>query len=112
MSIYQSPLTHGQFETSKKLKEQLGTLTNKVTIFNEDVGMEFGISKCGAIMKKGKLSNSDRTELPSGETIHEVDQKKQNNYLGILESDGIMLEIIYFRIPKKNYKDPQVPPKW
>lgn len=63
-----------------KSKKQLNTLINTVRIFSEDKRMEFDISKYGAvIMRKGKFSHSDEIYLPSGETIHEVDQEKRSH---------------------------------
>ena len=97
LSIYESPLFLGQFETIQKLKKQLDTLTNKVTIFSEDIRMEFGISKCGAvIMRRKEFSYSNRIDLTSGENILEVDQEEKIKYLGILENDGILLECFHF----------------
>ena len=38
-----------------------------------DIGMEFGIAKCGVLMlKRGKVVNTDGIELPNGETIKKV----------------------------------------
>ena len=59
--------------------------------------MEFGISKCGAvIMRREEFSYSNRIDLTSGENILEVDQEEQIKYLGILENDGILLECFHF----------------
>lgn len=73
-----------------KSEKQLDTLLNTVRIFSSDIKMEFGISKCGVlVMKKGKHVFSEGIELPSGETIQEIDNDQGYKYLGILEADSI-----------------------
>ena len=61
-----------------------------VQIFSKDIGMEFGIKKCGMfVMKKGKIVESDVIQLPDGETI-KIAEQDGYKYLGILEVDKIM----------------------
>ena len=57
--------------------------------FSEDIGVEFGLKKCGVvILKKGKVVRFDGIHLPNQEIMKEVDEKGYT-YLGILELDGI-----------------------
>ena len=54
---------------------------NTVRIFNEDIRMEFGISKCGVlVMKKGKLIYSEGIEMPSSDRIKEIDADNGYKY--------------------------------
>ena len=44
-------------------------------VFSQDIGMEFGIKKCGVtIMNTGKVKSTNRIELPSGEMIREIEK--------------------------------------
>ena len=57
--------------------------------FSEDIGMEFGLKKCGVvILKKGKLVTFDVIHLPNQEIMKQVDENGYT-YLGILDLDGI-----------------------
>ena len=57
--------------------------------FSENIGMEFGLKKCGVvILKKGKLVKFDGIHLPNQEIMKEVDENGYT-YLGILELDEI-----------------------
>ena len=57
--------------------------------------MEFGIKKCAVIiMNGGKVKATDGIELPSGETIREIEDGYK--YLGIFEYD---------RVKKQEMKD-------
>ena len=57
--------------------------------YSEDIGMDFGLEKCGVvILKKGKLVKFDGIYLPNQEIMKEVD-KNGYTYLGILELDEI-----------------------
>ena len=51
--------------------------------------MELGIEKCGVIiMNRGKVKSTDRTELPSGKKMREIEEDGYK-YLGILEYDRV-----------------------
>ena len=85
-------LNHFLFMNDLKLfgksQDQIDSLIKTVFIFSEDIGMEFGLKKCGVvILKKGKLVKSDGIHLPSQEIMKEVDEKR-HTYLGILELNG------------------------
>ena len=65
------------------------SLVNTVHGFSCDIGMQFGIEKCGVIiMKRGKIVICDGIELPDGEKMKGVNEEGYK-YLGIIELDGI-----------------------
>ena len=60
-----------------------------VYVFSADIGMEFGIKKCGIRkMKGGKIVKSEGIKQPDGEVMKQVGQEGYT-YLGIIESDKI-----------------------
>ena len=60
----------------------------KIRIYSQDIGMEFGMEKCTKlIMKRGKREIIEGTELPNQESIRTLEEKNNYKYLGILESD-------------------------
>ena len=72
-----------------KSDDQIDSLIQTVFTFSEDIGMEFGLKKCGVvILKKGKLVKFDGIHLPNQEIMKEVDENGYT-YLGILELDEI-----------------------
>ena len=72
-----------------KSDDQIDSLVQTVFTFSEDIGMEFGLKKCGVvILKKGKLVKFDGIHLPNQEIMKEVDENGYT-YLGILELDEI-----------------------
>ena len=74
--------------TSNSL-EKVMTKVQTVFTFSEDIGMEFGLKKCGVvILKKGKLIKFDGIHLPHQDIMKEVDENGYT-YLGILELDEI-----------------------
>ena len=72
-----------------KSDNQIDILLKTVFTFSEDIGMEFGLKKCGVvILKKGKLVKFDGIQLPNEEIMKEVDENGYT-YFGILEFDEI-----------------------
>ena len=70
-------------------ERDIESLVNTVHRFSCDIGMRFGIEKCGVIiMKRGKMVTCDGIELPDGEKMKGV-SKEGYKYLGIVELDGI-----------------------
>ena len=52
--------------------------------------MEFGLDNCGMlVIRKGVKVRSMGIELPDGEVIKELDEKRYKN-LGILQTDTVM----------------------
>ena len=61
-----------------------------ITIYSQDIGMEFGIEKCALlIMKSGKQHLTDGIELPNQDKIRTLTENETYKYLGILEADSI-----------------------
>ena len=49
-----------------KSEDQIDSLVQTMFIFSEDIGIEFGLKKCGTvILKKGKLFKFDEFNLPN-----------------------------------------------
>ena len=72
-----------------KIKNQIDSLVQTVHIFSEDIGMQFGIKKCGVlIMERGKVVRIDDIRLPDGQDMKDIDEVDYT-YLGILETDKI-----------------------
>ena len=71
----------------------LDSLVQKVRVFSEDIGMEFGIEK-GAmlVMEKGKIVKSVGIELPDDKDIKSLQEGESYKYLGILEEDKFLKE--------------------
>ena len=72
-----------------KSEDQIDSLIQTTHIFSTDIGMEFGIKKCGVlILKRGKIVKCDGIELPNNDVIKEVGEEGYT-YLGIVEVDKI-----------------------
>ena len=72
-----------------KSEQQIDTLVNTVYLFSNDIGMEFGLRKCGVLsVKRGKIVKSEGIKLPGGEVMKEVGEEGYT-YLGIVELDKI-----------------------
>ena len=73
-----------------KDENQIDSLIQTVFVFSRDIGMEFGVRKCGVIiLRRGKVVRTDGVELPNGETIRSIEADGYK-YLGILEADTIL----------------------
>ena len=63
-----------------KSVDQIESLIKTVFTFSEDIGMEFGLKKCGVIiLKKVKLGKVDDIYLPNQEIMKEVDENGYNS---------------------------------
>ena len=79
----------GDLKLFGKNDDQIDSLVQTVFTFSEDIGMEFGLKKCGVvILKKGKPVKFDGIHLPNQEIMKELDENGYT-YLGILEFDEI-----------------------
>ena len=57
-----------------KSKNKTDSLAQTVHIFSEDIGMQFGIKKCGIlIIDKGKVIRTDGIRLPDGQVMKDND---------------------------------------
>ena len=70
-----------------KSEDQIDSLVQTVQVFSEDIGMEFGLKKCGVLlMKRGKKVRFDGITLLDGRIMREIEEEGYQ-YLGILEVD-------------------------
>ena len=70
-------------------KPKVDSLISSVKVISHDIRMEFRVRNCGvALMKRGKLVESEGINLDNGESIKEIDLEGYK-YLGILEADNI-----------------------
>ena len=68
-------------KTERELKELIAI----VDAFSQDIGMTFGLDKCASlIMKKGVRVRSCGIDLPSGDSIKELEEEGYK-YLGVLQ---------------------------
>ena len=62
-----------------KSEEQRNTLVRTVHVFSTDIGMEFGIKKCGILkVKRGKIVKIEGIKLADGEVMKQVGQEDTN----------------------------------
>ena len=72
-----------------KSYEQIDSLVQTVHTFSIDIGMEFGIKKCGVlVLKRGKIAKMEGVLLPDGQVMKEIEDRGYR-YLGILETDHL-----------------------
>ena len=73
-----------------KNEKEMETLIHTVRIYNQDIGMEFGIEKCAMLLIKiGIWHTTDRLELPNQDNIRTLGENETYKYLGILVADTI-----------------------
>jgi hypothetical protein len=71
-----------------KSEESMTSVINTVQMISEDIGMTFGLDKCGkVVMKRGKLTDGHDLILSDGKRIKEVAEDVGYKYLGILQAD-------------------------
>ena len=67
-------------------RKSLESLIQTVLVFNNDIGMEFGVEKCAVLtMKKGKMANSDGIALPNKTTMKGLKEGDRYKYLGVIQ---------------------------
>ena len=74
-----------------KSREQIDSLVKTVFMFSQDIGMEFGIKKCGMlVLKRGKVDKetSFSINLPDGKILETIEEEGYR-YLGVLEYDKV-----------------------
>ena len=84
-----------------KSDTQIDWLVRTVHLFSKDIGMEFGVKKCGVlILKRGKVVEYEGVLLPDGELMKVVENDGYK-YLGILEIDGVMEDEMKMKFRKE-----------
>ena len=69
--------------------KQIDSLVQTVHTFCTDIGMKFGIKKCGVlVLKRGKIVKMEGVVLPDGQVMKEIEDRGYR-YLGILETDQL-----------------------
>ena len=94
LSRSQEKINHLMYMDDIKLfaknEKELETLLHAVRIYNQNIGMEFGIEKCTMlVIKSGKQHLMDGMELPNQDKIKSFGEKETYKYLGTLEADTI-----------------------
>ena len=75
-----------------KSEKHMDIVVRTVHVFSTEIGIEFGMKKCGIrIMKRGKVVRCGGTKLSNCEEVKEV-EKEGHTYLGIVELDKIKEE--------------------
>ena len=58
---------------------EINGLVSIIQILSNDIGMEFGIKKCGVlVLKRGNVVSPERVEMPGGEKIKEIEKNRYN----------------------------------
>ena len=71
-----------------KNEKGLDSLVQTVRIFSKDIGMEFGIDKCGTlVLMRGKITKLDGISLPDGKVMKGLVEGAGYKYLGIIQAD-------------------------
>ena len=87
---------------SSKDDSELEGLLRIVKGFSDDIGMEFGLSKCAkATFKRGKLENSNHVWLDEETMIKDLEQEKVYKNLSVDESNGIQHNTMKQKLKKE-----------
>ena len=82
-------LFKGDLKLFTKRKNQIDSLVQTMHIFSENIGMQFGIKKCGVlIMERGKVIREDGIRLSDRQLMKDTGETGYT-YLGILKTDKI-----------------------
>ena len=77
-------------------------MANLIESMSNDIGMEFGLSKCQCInMVNGRYKKTGDIVLQSGGVMTEVDENGQYKYLGIEELDSIRHDKVKDKVSAK-----------
>ena len=87
------------------MMQELDSLVQTLRIFSSSIGIQFGISKCAMIeTKRGKVVQNEGIELPNGETIKSLEDKKRCKYLGVLQFDSVESKEMKDMITREYYQ--------
>ena len=90
------------FKLYSQIEKELDLLVQRVRVFSNDIGMEFGIEKCAMLaMEKGKIVESVGIELPDGKVIKSLQEGENYKYLGILGADKFLEEKMKLKVSKE-----------
>ena len=88
----------GDIKLFAKDEKELETLIHTVRIYNQDIGIEFGIKKCAMLeLKSRKRHMTDGIELQNQYKIRTLGENETYKYLCIMEADAIK------QVVKKEY---------
>ena len=80
----------------------LDSLVQTVRVFSEDIGMELDIEKCAMlVMEKGKIVKDVGMEMPDGKIINSLQEGESYKYLGILETDRLLVGEMKLNVSKE-----------
>ena len=86
-------------------EEGLDSLVKTIRVFNEDIGMEFGMEKCAMLEKEnGRIVKSVAIEFPDGKVIKSLQEAESYKYLGILEADRFIGEEMKMTVSKEYFR--------
>ena len=93
-------------------QNEIDSLVRTVEIVAKDIGMKFGIDKCGVLaMKRRKEVECNGIELENAEEISQIGEEGYK-YLGILEKGDIYQEETKENIRKEYFKRLEATLKW
>ena len=85
-------------------EKELDILVGKVKEYSDDIGMQFGLDKCGVlVVERGVRKRCEEIVLPGGDRIKEIDEGGYK-YLGVLEADMILEKDMKERLKKEFFR--------
>ena len=95
-------LSMNDLKLYSRIEKGLDSLVQTVRAFSKDIGMEFVIEKCAMLVtEKGKIVKSVGIELPDVKVITSLQEGESYKYLGILEEDKFLEEMMKFNVSKE-----------
>ena len=87
-----------------RTEKELEKLVDLVGVYSRDIGMEFGIDKCGVlVIRKGVKVRTEGIVLPNGDVMSEIDESGYK-YLGVLEGADIMGKEMKEKVRKEYFR--------
>lgn len=72
--------------------KKIDSLIQTIRLISKDIGMEFGINKCTIlVMKRGQVIKSEGIQIPDCHTGKSLKKEKSYKYLGVLESEKVLV---------------------
>ena len=92
-------------DCARKKEDELKALVNAVDIFNKDISMKFGISRCAkVIVYRGKFEPAQGTPT-SMDNITDLETDKGYKYLEVLQTNENMQDKIKIKRNKHTSKE-------